>query len=115
MEITSAKNQTTEAAEDSNQTVVRIEGNHFKWLKEIHEDVNRDPQYSRKIGFKRIIEALIEDCRTVPVGKLKKEREGSEDWLKALHRSQSPDTPFYDWLKETMIQKKPKNRTERKA
>lgn len=95
--------------------VVKISPRHYQLLSDARDEVNRDPQFKRKIGFKRYIELLIEDHRLACVDKLKAEREGSEDWLRILHRESAADMDFYDWLKSELSDGKSKRGRKRKG
>jgi hypothetical protein len=102
-------------SDETTSTVVKIEGAYYQKLFETKNEINENTEFDRRIGFKRIVEVLIDDLSQSSVERLKKEREGSEDWLRALHRAEAPDVPLFDWLKDRLSKKKITARVERKA
>ena len=91
-----------QSVEDSSEKVIRISSEYSSLVDKARKMINSDPTYNKKISNSRYIEKLIEMCWQQPIEELKKEREGSEDWLKIKHLKEAPNLKFYDWLRLEM-------------
>lgn len=113
METTKQKNLTDkEMGKETESKAIRISLNHRLLLDKGRSEINKDTTYSKKISFSRYVEKLIDDHWQKPIEELKKEREGSKDWLELQHKREAPSVPFYDWLRANVIstqKKSPKN------
>lgn len=100
MELSKTKpnDNPTDVAEE-NEMAVRIGSRYRKMLDDGRSEINKDTTFKKRIGYARYVEKLIEDHWQDPIEDLKKEREGSEDWLKILHKREAPDMSFFDWLR----------------
>lgn len=87
-----------DGGEDTGKAV-RISARHKEILTEGRREINKDQTYAKKISYTRYIEKLIEDHWSKPIEELKKEREGSEDWLKLEYKREAPNMEFFDWLR----------------
>lgn len=115
MEITKTKpSNIAIGSDDANDTVIRIGSHYRKMLDDGRAEINKDATFRKRIGYARYVEKLIEDHWQDPIEDLKKEREGSEDWLKVQHKREAPDMSFFDWLR-SRVDKEHKKSAKRKT
>lgn len=96
--LKSNSGQTLDAKEEAG-SAIRISKMHREIIKSGRAEINKDPTYKKKISITRYIEKLIEDHWQKSIEELKKEREGSKDWLELEYRREAPNMSFFDWLR----------------
>jgi hypothetical protein len=100
MEALKQKTVTEKGSEkESDGKAIRISLFHREILDKGRAEINKDTTYNKKISYSRYVEKLIEDHWEGPIAALKKEREGSKDWLEMQHKREAPHIPFFDWLR----------------
>ncbi len=86
-------------AEESSGKALRISNAHRAMLDKGRTEINKDSTYKKKISYCRYVEKLIEDYWEKPIEELKKEREGSKDWLELEYKREAPNMSFFDWVR----------------
>ena len=94
---------------------IRLSQKHAKIVEMARADINKDKAYKKKISICRYIEKLIEDHWQKPIEDLKKEREGAKDWLNLEYEKESPNMPFFDWVKLRIEKAEKKHNKKRNA
>jgi hypothetical protein len=78
---------------------IRLSQKHAAIVDAARTEINKDKAFKKKISICRYVEKLIEDHWQKPIEDLKKEREGAKDWLNLEYEKESPNMPFFDWVK----------------
>lgn len=88
-----------EKAKGNSGATIRLSQRHATIVESARAEINKDKTFKKKISICRYVEKLIEDHWQKPIDELKKEREGAKDWLNLEYERESPNMPFFDWVK----------------
>lgn len=100
MELSKAKPVSEQPKAKGNAgATIRLSQKHAAIIENARKEINKDKAFKKKISICRYVEKLIEDNWQKPIENLKKEREGAKDWLNLEYERESPNMPFFDWVK----------------